>query len=215
LTTHLWRTQPPSGDKNYVGGNDFLRLPDTLVCVRQQPSILYEPSPIHFENIFTTANMSFGFSAGDITAAASELLASLKETAGALSVENKPWDRSEWRTRRNQYFIPIANFEEFITNRVVAHELYPGMDGHQLTSYTAFKCTLARRIFSILVLVPVENVGGKITHHDLHENALLPFIEDHDREQTNAGGYSQVWRVRIHAAHQMLSSIEPKVSTAT
>jgi hypothetical protein len=48
--------------------------------------------------------------------------------------------------------------------------------------------------------------GGKIPHHHLADNCILPFIEDHEGQQnrTKSGECSDVWTVRTHPAHLFL-----------
>ena len=43
-------------------------------------------------------------------------------------------------------------------------------------------------------------------HYELADDLVLPFIEDHegDPAQMKSGGYSSVWGVRIHHAHQTI-----------
>ena len=50
---------------------------------------------------------------------------------------------------------------------------------------------------------------GSIPHYDLNDNAILPFIEDHELQlnQKVSSGYSHVWGVRIHPAHQNLYNV--------
>ena len=65
---------------------------------------------------------------------------------------------------------------------------------------------------------PVFDTLGK--HHELEDDCVLPFVEDKgikDKESNikniNAGGYSDVWGVRIHPAHQkVFKSTNRKVS---
>jgi serine/threonine protein kinase len=47
---------------------------------------------------------------------------------------------------------------------------------------------------------------GSIPHYDLNDNVILPFIEDHELQsnQKVSSGYSHVWAVKIHPAHQNL-----------
>jgi len=42
---------------------------------------------------------------------------------------------------------------------------------------------------------------GEIQHFNLHSNVVMPYVEDGE-EQQERGGYSYVWAVRIHPAHQ-------------
>jgi len=53
----------------------------------------------------------------------------------------------------------------------------------------------------------------KVRHYELEDNCVLPFIEDQERTgQAAAGGYSSVWGVLIHPAHQHLyKSTNPEV----
>jgi hypothetical protein len=66
-----------------------------------------------------------------------------------------------------------------------------------------------------LVLAPLfRKTSGKIPHVDLDENTILPFIEDQELRQDSrkGGGYSHVWGVRIHSAHQnVYKSTDPEV----
>ncbi|TVY93333.1 Cyclin-dependent kinase [Lachnellula willkommii] len=47
---------------------------------------------------------------------------------------------------------------------------------------------------------------GETPYFEFHDNAVMPFLKDyeHDFEFFRAGGYSQVWPVQIHPAHQNL-----------
>lgn len=49
------------------------------------------------------------------------------------------------------------------------------------------------------------------SHHEFQDNAILPFIEDHEREGLDvmpiSGGFSDVWRIKIHPAHHNYSSV--------
>jgi hypothetical protein len=56
---------------------------------------------------------------------------------------------------------------------------------------------------------PVFDTLGK--HYELEDDCVLPFIED-EEINVNSGGYSDVWGVRIHPAHQKLfKSSNPQV----
>jgi hypothetical protein len=56
-----------------------------------------------------------------------------------------------------------------------------------------------------LVQAPVfqQYQNAAIPHYELEDNVTLPFIEE-DKRQMKSGGYSRVWKVKIHAAHQKL-----------
>ena len=52
---------------------------------------------------------------------------------------------------------------------------------------------------------PIFEFGDGIKHYELDDNCVLPWIEDHERRDRAAeGGFSSVWRVVIHPAHQRL-----------
>jgi hypothetical protein len=53
-------------------------------------------------------------------------------------------------------------------------------------------------------IAPVFDKVGQ--HYELEDDCILPFIENHGgiASQTISGGYSDVWSVRIHPAHQNL-----------
>jgi hypothetical protein len=58
-----------------------------------------------------------------------------------------------------------------------------------------------------LVLAPVfKTYWDFVEHHNLDSSIVLPYIEDQesDNELVKYGGYSEVWGVRIHPAHQRL-----------
>jgi hypothetical protein len=58
-----------------------------------------------------------------------------------------------------------------------------------------------------LVLAPVfRRILGDIPYLELDDNIVLPFIEDQEGSPNliQRGGYSEVWGVRIHSAHQDL-----------
>ncbi|KAH8817014.1 putative cyclin-dependent kinase 2 [Xylogone sp. PMI_703] len=57
-----------------------------------------------------------------------------------------------------------------------------------------------------IVQAPVfEGPNGTVQHYPLDENTILPFISDNEKELDTNGGYSHVWKVMIHAAHQRFS----------
>lgn len=66
-----------------------------------------------------------------------------------------------------------------------------------------------------LVQAPVfKSSPDDIKHHRLDDNVVLPYVEDQELEPgaVKVGGYSEVWGVRIHSAHQrMLRSKDPLV----
>jgi hypothetical protein len=41
-------------------------------------------------------------------------------------------------------------------------------------------------------------------HYELEDDCVMPFLEDQEAINVNSGGYSDVWGVRIHPAHQNL-----------
>jgi hypothetical protein len=63
-----------------------------------------------------------------------------------------------------------------------------------------------------MFLAPVFNFGEEIKHYDLDDNCVLPFIEDEEKTNAKSGGYSDVWGVRIHPAHQNLYRSTSSVS---
>ncbi|KUJ21647.1 kinase-like protein, partial [Mollisia scopiformis] len=54
------------------------------------------------------------------------------------------------------------------------------------------------------------NDPRKVRHYNLDDNCVMPFIEDHERTDTIASGFSTVWAVRVHPAHQSLHSPDKK-----
>lgn len=63
---------------------------------------------------------------------------------------------------------------------------------------------------------PVFDTLGK--HYELEDDCVLPFVEDKEGNIKNisSGGYSDVWGVRIHPAHQkVFKSTNPKVSASS
>jgi hypothetical protein len=55
------------------------------------------------------------------------------------------------------------------------------------------------------VNAPVFKPASKIHHYEFHDNCILPFIRDEGRSSNVAsGGFSTVWEVVIHPAHQKL-----------
>lgn len=65
-----------------------------------------------------------------------------------------------------------------------------------------------------LVQAPVFVNNGTIPHYELDDNTILPYIEDQEGLQDlMRGGYSHVWGVRVHPAHQnVYRSTNPKVN---
>jgi hypothetical protein len=52
------------------------------------------------------------------------------------------------------------------------------------------------------------------SHYELDNRVILPYVEDKERDVgcVRHGGFSEIWGVRIHPAHQqMLSSQNPLV----
>ena len=65
-----------------------------------------------------------------------------------------------------------------------------------------------------LVLAPVfKKVQHRISHQELDDNVVLPFIEDRKNQHDSwSDGYSHLWGVRIHPAHQnVYKSSDPNV----
>jgi len=63
---------------------------------------------------------------------------------------------------------------------------------------------------------PVFDTLGK--HYELEDDCVLPFVEDKEGNIKNisTGGFSDVWGVRIHAAHQrVFKSTNAKVSVSS
>jgi serine/threonine protein kinase len=60
-----------------------------------------------------------------------------------------------------------------------------------------------------LALAPVfKCYPDRIKHHILDDSTIMPYIEDQENEEgaMREGGYSEVWGVKIHPAHQHLFS---------
>ncbi len=56
-------------------------------------------------------------------------------------------------------------------------------------------------------LAPVfEDARGKVIDYELNDNTILPFTSDQEgeAEKVKVGGFSEVWGVQIHRAHQKL-----------
>jgi hypothetical protein len=56
------------------------------------------------------------------------------------------------------------------------------------------------------VLAPIfrANEEMEVPHYKLSDNCVLPFVEDEEQKSPLIGGFSTVWRVLIHHAHQEL-----------
>jgi hypothetical protein len=63
-------------------------------------------------------------------------------------------------------------------------------------------------------LAPNFSLSGgkqtKVCHYELEDRIILPWIEDMEYKVIAAGGYGEVWRVKIHPAHH--DGCEPGVS---
>lgn len=58
------------------------------------------------------------------------------------------------------------------------------------------------------MLSPVFHFGDDVQHQELEDTCVLPFIEDHERSNTQMaieGGYAFVWKIKIHPDHQIVS----------
>ncbi|KAF4626883.1 hypothetical protein G7Y89_g11273 [Cudoniella acicularis] len=55
-----------------------------------------------------------------------------------------------------------------------------------------------------VMLAPVFEESKEVKHYNLDANCVMPFIEDQERTSQASGGFSSVWGVRIHPAHQFL-----------
>lgn len=68
-----------------------------------------------------------------------------------------------------------------------------------------------------LVFAPVfKSIPHEIPHHELDSGIIMPFTMDLQNVAgaVRAGGYSDVWKVRIHKAHHdLLKSADPRVSS--
>ena len=60
-----------------------------------------------------------------------------------------------------------------------------------------------------MLLVPVfRKIDGDIPHQDFDKNVIMPYVEDFEGDAI-IGGFSKVWKVKIHPEHQDLYG--PKV----
>ncbi|KAL5315475.1 hypothetical protein ACEPPN_016343 [Leptodophora sp. 'Broadleaf-Isolate-01'] len=61
-------------------------------------------------------------------------------------------------------------------------------------------------------LAPVfKGVPDDIVHYDFEVGTILPYLEDWEGANLRAGGFGEVWKVRIHPAHQkLLCPSDPK-----
>jgi serine/threonine protein kinase len=74
---------------------------------------------------------------------------------------------------------------------------------HVFEAWTRWETDKFRHV-QWLMLAPVfETSKNDIPHLELCDNVVLPFIEDYSRD-TREGGFSSVWAVRMHPAHQHL-----------
>jgi hypothetical protein len=68
-----------------------------------------------------------------------------------------------------------------------------------------------------LALAPIfKRDSKKVPHYHFEDATVLPFTEDDENSKENMmyGGYSEVWGVRIHPAHQdIIGSSDPSVSS--
>lgn len=63
-----------------------------------------------------------------------------------------------------------------------------------------------------MVLAPVFDLrSGRINHYVLEDTICLPFLKDKD-DHGESGGFSDVWRVKIHPAHRIIDRIALEVS---
>ena len=59
-----------------------------------------------------------------------------------------------------------------------------------------------------MVQVPVfQKIDGDIPHQDFDENVIMPYVNDFEMEAI-IGGFSKVWKVKIHPAHQNLYGLK-------
>ncbi|PMD25864.1 kinase-like protein, partial [Hyaloscypha hepaticicola] len=64
------------------------------------------------------------------------------------------------------------------------------------------------------MLAPIFEYTDEIKHYELDDNCVLPCVEGFERSDRaiNEGGYSTVWKVAIHPAHQrMKGCVKPKL----
>lgn len=56
------------------------------------------------------------------------------------------------------------------------------------------------------MLAPVFEYHDEIEHYDLHDNCVLPWVEDEERgDSAMVGGYGSVSKIAIHPAHQLIA----------
>jgi hypothetical protein len=180
-----------------------------------------------------------------------------------------------WPRGTDQFFIPVDAQDRLLIASRVATEferLFPNLAPAERLSYVTKTCSLARKLFAILLLIdkgmsildfladgitdkdlplvqyPKESATSSYTlrtegrinspisaienwsrltirlfyreqwglkapvfemlgkHYELEDDCVLPFVEDRGNniENVNTGGYSEVWGVRIHSAHQRI-----------
>jgi hypothetical protein len=57
------------------------------------------------------------------------------------------------------------------------------------------------------MLAPIFEYNDAIEHLELHDNCVLPWLEDEERsDRAMEGGYGSVWKIAIHPAHQRVRS---------
>ncbi|KUJ21644.1 kinase-like protein [Mollisia scopiformis] len=75
---------------------------------------------------------------------------------------------------------------------------------------------LSRDQWQVLVPIFEPLQDGKIPHYEFDMNTIFPYVEDHQAvndSYVKSGGYSRVWGVRMHWAHQKIyKSTDPNVS---
>ncbi|KAH8651809.1 kinase-like domain-containing protein [Tricladium varicosporioides] len=71
---------------------------------------------------------------------------------------------------------------------------------------------ICREQWSFLAPIFTKKAAGGIPHYVFDKNTILPYIDDHEGMESKSGGYSHVWKVRVHRAHQEIySSTDPNV----
>jgi hypothetical protein len=59
------------------------------------------------------------------------------------------------------------------------------------------------------LLAPVFEFDlGNVQRYEFHDWTIMPFIEDEENNTRRCGGYSEVWKVKLHEAHQRVVPIK-------
>lgn len=188
LREELFQAQiewPESSHRYFIPADDFERMVTPEAILKELRGICVSDEMLHLtaEYISKSAPKLFA------------ILVCLKHTHLILDFLKESIDDKD---------LPLIRSDENAKPR--GYELYSSRKPKQL-----IKCTgkwdrelvnaFSRDQWSLLT--PIFEYDDEIIHYELHDNCVLPWVED-EQGSSMDGGYGSIWKIAIHPAHQKI-----------